>query len=201
MHDPRFSLSGLSAALLWIDEKQGRVGSPRQAGNPPQGLTPVDNFGDDQVTVPPALIAFHRGQDDCEPLEDLMHNTLFSTIDLGHGLVFHVVPCAGGSYNPSFAIYRQVEGGFVRTAFADYSDETSWSATSQLFNVEWNAETRMLTSFFKGRGIADCGSIGEWRVRDGYLRLEKFFHKQECDGEGDPGDFPLVYEAKELPPH
>lgn len=201
LHTPRFSLSGLMAALLWIDEQQGRIGSPRSAGHPPRGLTPVDHFGDRHVTVPPALIELHRGQEDCEPLEDIPHNTLFTAIDLGAGNTLYIVPCEGGAYNPSFAVYRNSGSGFARQGFADYSHETSWSVTSHLINPQWNDQTKTLTTFNKGRGIADCGSIGVWRLRDGYLRLERFYHKQECDGQGDPGDFPLVYQARKLPPH
>lgn len=201
MHDPRFSLSGLSAALLWIDEKQGRVGSQRQAGNPPKGLTPVDNSGDDQVTLPPDLIEFHRAQKDCDALEHNPYRTLSRSIDLGDGNMLYLVPCEGGAYNATFAAYRRNALGYFRASFATYSDETSWTVSGHLYNPEWNDEARTLTSFFKGRGIADCGSLTIWQLRDGYLRLEKLHHKQECDGEGDPGDFPLVYQAKELPPH
>jgi len=40
-HAAVFSLSGLTASLLWIDERQRRVGAPRAAGRPPAGLRPV----------------------------------------------------------------------------------------------------------------------------------------------------------------
>ena len=36
-----FSLTGLTAALIWIDERQGRLGSERVAEVPPYGLSPA----------------------------------------------------------------------------------------------------------------------------------------------------------------
>lgn len=201
LHAPQFSLVGLSAALLWIDERQGRVGAPRRAGEAPRGLTPVDNAGGPPTTVPRALLELHGRQDDCDPLTDLPHNTLFQVAELAPGDQLYFVPCSGGAYNAGFAVYRGDGRSFARMRFADYSDRASWSVTSQLVNPEWNSQTRTLTTFDKGRGIADCGSIGEWRLRDGQLRLERFRHKAACDGHGDPGDFPIVYQAKPLPPH
>ena len=195
-HSSRFSLSGLSASLLWIDEKQGRVGSPREAGNAPEGLTPLDFGPGDFANVPPDLLVLHGGQDDCDGFDQLVNAGEFIVAKLSDERTLYLVPCSSGAYNFTYAAYVGSDGRYERTWFADYSEDSSWTATPYLVNPDWDDAAKRLTMFNKGRGIGDCGSIGEWQSYDGYLRLEKFYYKGDCDGEGGPDEYPLVYEAK-----
>jgi hypothetical protein len=193
-HSARFSLSGLSASLLWIDEKQDRVGSPREAGNAPEGLAPID-FHPGDPDVPPDLLVLHGGQDDCSGFDELVNASRFIVAKLNDERTLYLVPCSSGAYNFTYAAYVGFNRHFERAWFADYSEDSSWTATPYLVNPDWDDAAKRLTMFNKGRGIADCGSIGEWQSYDGYLRLEKFYYKGECDGEGGPDTYPLVYEA------
>lgn len=190
----RFSLSGLSASLLWIDEKQGRLGSPREAGTPPQGLMRVGAGADEQI--PEEILIEHIRQGECEVFEDLPNGHDFIVADLGGERTLYLLPCFSGAYNFGYVAYVGSNGSYEPQWFADYSDISSWTATPFLVNPDWDGTTRRLTTFNRGRGLGDCGSIGEWRAYDGYLRLERFSAKDDCDGEGEPGQFPLVFEAK-----
>jgi hypothetical protein len=52
----RYSLAGLAQALIWIDGEQGRIGSERVTGPPPDGLFRADVPG--AAWMAPALAAF-----------------------------------------------------------------------------------------------------------------------------------------------
>ena len=199
LHAPRFSLAGYSASLLWIDEQQQRIGSPRVVGIPPAGPMLRRGRGDGRRSVPPELLSIHKRQQDCTPPADRQYDHAVRVAFLEAGRILYLLPCSSSAYNAIFAAYGSRTDGFERLHFADYSDETSWTSTPHLINPEWNQETKTLTTFNKGRGIADCGSIGEWRYSAFGLRLAKFFYKRECDATGDPGDFPLIFEAPPVP--
>lgn len=193
---PRFSLSGLSASLLWIDEMQGRVGSSREAGNAPEGLAALDFGQRDLSNVPADLLVLHGQQGDCEGFNVLPDEIEFIVAKLSEERTLHLAPCSSGAYNSTYAAYIASNRRYRRTWFADYSDRSSWTATPYLVNPYWDDAAKRLTTFNKGRVIGDCGSIGEWRSYDGYLRLEKFYYKGDCDGEGGPDAYPLVYQAE-----
>jgi hypothetical protein len=40
-----------------------------------------------------------------------------------------------------------------------------------------------MRSFHKGRGVGDCGDIGEWRWNGKDFVLRIFWRKADCDGE------------------
>jgi len=194
-----FSLSGLSAALLWIDERQGRVGSERVTGEPPYGLLPAGFEVDPNLFVPAELVEAHRADEDCEPFEDLANGGDSIVARLDDDKTVALLPCWAGAYNFSAKVYVIEGQTFTRQHFAQYSDYTSWSSTDALVNAWYDPETGEIGTFNKGRGIADCGSSGLWRWAGDYFRLEEFRYKGECDESGEPGDFPVVYTAKPLP--
>jgi hypothetical protein len=198
LHEPRFSLNGLAASLLWIDETQQRLGSPREAGNPPEGLEPLETGAGTLDDLPDEVLIMHDRQDDCEAPEDLPNGDAALIIRLDDDRTLYLVRCYAGAYNVAHAAYVGSNGHFERLRFADYSTYTSWTVSDVIVNPEWDAATQRLSMFDRGRGLGDCGSIGEWRNNAGYLRLEKFFYKGECDAEGEPGRFPLIYEAPAL---
>ena len=63
----------------------------------------------------------------------------------------------------------------------------------QLFGAYFDPETLTLSSFFKGRGLGDCGTAGIWRWDEFAFRLEAFYAKSECDGTIELGDFPQIW--------
>ncbi|HEY1544759.1 MAG TPA: hypothetical protein VGG01_20360 [Xanthobacteraceae bacterium] len=40
-----------------------------------------------------------------------------------------------------------------------------------------------MSSHRKGRGVRDCGTIGEWTRVGTYFKLTNYWSKPECDGE------------------
>ena len=148
--------------------------------------------------LPPALLAQHIAAPSiCEPIEDLVHGDEWSIHPLTNDFTLYMVPCAAGAYNFSFTLYVGYVGSefFSRLLFADFNDRYGWTGVDQLYGAVFVDETLTLTSYYKGRGLADCGTAGVW-VWDEYgFKMLAFFAKSECDGLGEPGDFPQVWPA------
>lgn len=193
-----FSLVGLSASLLWIDERQQRVGSPRRAGDPPHGLLPFGPEIDEGITVPADLVQRHRAQMDCTAFEQLASGRDSIVTALDDEWSIAVLPCSDGAYNVGASVYLLEGDSFQQHYFAEYSDEESWFASGELMNTRFDRDRRELMTFNKSRGLGDCGSAGRWAWnRDGF-RLEEYRYQAECDGTVEPGEFPGVFTAKPL---
>lgn len=163
-HNPRiretglgFSLNGVVASIIWINEQLETASA--------------------DVRLPSRIIQMQALDTDCNvdgapdpiareyyPLSE--HETLF------------IVPCGTGAYNFAYRLYlenRQYDE--VRPLyFATYSDNYGWGGTSSLFNITYDPETNILTSFSKGRGLGDCGSRARYVWQDYDFKLLEYAH-------------------------
>lgn len=184
-----FSLSGLMAALLWIADKQNRIGKSQDISFP----AGVD--GEAALTASKAVMTkIHaRVKIECNPLPE---NQEVQSFWLPGGFALHMAPCFSGPYNVSQLFFFERRDDLQLIYFADYDE--GWSGTNQLFNTEFDPKTGRLSSFYKGRGIGDCGSSGQW-VWSGYsFRLLEFRAWQDCETGRASDDWPVVftYQAK-----
>ncbi len=201
-HDVDFSLSGLTAALLWIDERQDRVGKPRGLAAPDH-LDPAPHVAATEVTaaggLPPQVLERHLTRSDCEdPTAGTMAVSESIVAPLSKTAILYAIPCTTHAYNVTYRLYVVESGeigGTETLYFADYSDDHGWTGTDLLFNVSFDATTGRLSSFYKGRGLADCGSAGVWRWKDYAFAMEEFRAWSRCDGTHPPDTWPLVFKA------
>lgn len=191
-----FSLTGLTASLIWIDEKQGRLGSERVAEAAPAGLDRAPGgAAAGTVAIPPALLAQHAADTDCRPFEEIANGSdIEIDHDLGDGGTLYILPCWSAAYNFGWRGYvdRFGDGRFEAVALPRFVPVEGWSATTTLVNYGYDADTETLYTFIRHRGIGDCGEQGAWQWHEEGFRLLEYRYKGECDG-GAPGDFPLVY--------
>jgi len=188
-----FSLDGLNAALLWIDDHQHRLGSERVAGAAPVGLTPVSR--DYPANVPAALLRQFAGDEDCDPFETLPNAGDIIQIRSGGNKVWFL-PCSAGAYNFLYKAFEDVNGGYQPLLWAEYSDTLGWTGTPYIVNPNYDAGTGILTSFFKGRGVGDCGSAGTWHWTGSAFKMVEYLYKGTCDGKGGIETFDKVFKAK-----
>lgn len=188
-----FSLRGLTAALLWIDEQQGRIGSERVTGAAPLELTPVSS--DHPASVPAELLRLHARNEHCEPFEVLPHadEVLQAELDGAH---VYFLPCTAGAYNFGYTAWSQRNGFFSPILFAEYSDYVGWTGTEFIVNPDLDPVSGILTAFSKGRGIGDCGSFGRWQWTGYEFRMLEYAYKDECDAAGGLETFPVIFSAK-----
>lgn len=196
--DQGISLSGAAAALLWIDERQGREntvtalrrrGSRPAASVPdapplpvvtPAAAAPQAGFGDQNQILPaaleavPAVAACRAETSDHWIAKEVMSARLDASTELW------AVPCFAGAYNMGHDWYITGPGG--RDPRPARLSSTSSEATAGTINGGYSPETRTLTAFAKGRGVGDCGIASTWTWTGREFVLTSESEMSECWG-------------------
>jgi hypothetical protein len=203
------SLRGLPAALRYMDEQQGRVGSkgalaatgeapadtakplptvpvvpnlPALADKPPLSLTPEEQSAARRVAICEGEVRNDY------PLET-------HTLDAEHALV--LLPCNAGAYNVS-AVPLVATGGqgnwqFQVAHFDHVPGFTGEPGTPPLIvNARWNPARAELSSFAKGRGLGDCGTAETYKWDGALFRLTEARSMPVCRG---AWEWPVLYSA------
>lgn len=188
------SLSGLAAALRYIDAKQGLAGTTsaivatgdRQAVTPAPALPVIRAFsGTGDVTkLSAAQIKSLRDDNECPIAEYMSDPPAADYAALGNGKTLVLLPCDSGAYNLIALAF--IVGKDGKPVLADFDAGTSFNdegKTSQLVNAAFDG--RELTTFAKSRGLGDCG-ISQSFVWDGAkFRLSEQSEMGECRGSSD----------------
>jgi hypothetical protein len=187
------SLAGLVAALLYMDEQQKRVGtvtalirkgaainvqrppalpviaSPATPKLPPRMLSKADIAGD-------------IGSLDCEP--DASHEAAptYARLDARTTLALLLLPCGQSAYNFFSHALLIDERGRVRPAGFDAEPAMGDENDNSVVNSEWDARTRLLTVYGKGRGLGDCGVSQSYAWDGQRFRLAEQAEMGECRG-------------------
>nr|WP_314437911.1 DUF1176 domain-containing protein [uncultured Brevundimonas sp.] len=210
------SLHGAAAALLWIDEKQGRLDTPTalmRRGGKPASAVPVaptlptvapapsvdqSGFGDQNQTVPAALRS--RTEVGTCLKESAMPavSDMVMSARLDARTELWAVPCGSGAYNVTHHWYVTGPGGRdARPAIllgasgpADNTSPDNWTV-----NGEYDPGSRTLSAFAKGRGIGDCGTLQTWTWTGQRFVLTHESTMGECAGV--PSDFwPVAWRTR-----
>lgn len=187
------SIAGASAALLYMDDKQGRVGTATALLR--KGAKPAS-----EVPAPPALpviagapasaksprmlsakeVTAARSESACEKPEDEGEPEA-SRLDDRHSLVLVPLRCGSGAYNFLSVAMIVDESGKAAPAQFDTEDggegEANW-----VYNSGWDAKERRLGTYFKGRGIGDCGTTQSYAWDGTRFRLVEQSEMGECRG-------------------
>ena len=205
--ESEISLSGLAAALLWIDDQQKRVGT----------VTALIGHGDKPVSAVPAVPALPvvaAAKRATAPVpkkapaaviakaravcEDKKVGEPDDTVRLDANTVMYSFVCANlsGAYNSFNALVIDQPGKPVR--LAEFKFPREYGAKDRDYspiNAGFDEATQTLSTFNKGRGIGDCGSSSDW-VWDGQaFRMIQSKAMPECHGIGE-SDWPVVYRAE-----
>jgi hypothetical protein len=199
----RISLAGSSAALRYIDEKQGRAGTgtalvargsrtfhPASVNLP----TVIVDRWDAAKLVPEtgdiiALVEDSKCKDERYGLVEDQAYPLGKRGNRFRALV--LISCGSGAYNFSSAPYvgeyienARATSGWTFTP-AKFDRQPGWGGEGTdplLVNASWNEQDQTLSSYGKGRGLGDCGSAENY-VWDGEaFRLIEASAMNECRG-------------------
>lgn len=194
------SLKGASAALLYMDEQQRRLGTPtalvrpgtRAPEGPPPQLPvvvarPVSSARPLALTA--AGLAALRKRYGCT-IDEVGGPDEAESAALGPAETLLLLACGSGAYNVSNVpfVLRRSGGGAVRAALADFDAQEDWWAEERkpmLINAGWDAERGLLTSFSKGRGLGDCGTAASYAWDGRAFRLVEQAEMSECRGSVD----------------
>lgn len=188
----RVSLKGASAALLFIDDQQKRVGTvtalvrpgakPGSAVPVPPPL-PVIAQPPASAAPPPRLdrAALLRAHVDtgCDRLAKPEDVTI-ARLDANATLALLPDWCGSGAYNFSSIALIADNRGRVRAA--KFETPPGFQDDNVVINGDWLADERRLTSYAKGRGIGDCGTAQEYAWDGTRFRLTELTQMGECRG-------------------
>jgi len=193
----RVSLAGASAAMLYMDEKQRRLGTVTalvRRGSRPATTVPAPPAvpqvrrspaaTDRAPAIGEALVMPLREQSECDPADALGSQTI-ETEQIATGTTLVLVPCMRGAYNFSaLPVIAERHRGRLTARMAPF--DSQWAIRSNghpiLVNASWDSDERRLREYSKGRGLGDCGTSAEY-VWDGTsFRLIRQEEMGECRG-------------------
>lgn len=198
------SLEGASAALLFMDDVQGRVGgatalvrrgdrpaSAVPAAPPPPRITPVRTGGSgpdpELERIAREQLAVAEDDEDCYVPEGVSPSELIDVDPLGEGRVLVSILCNQGAYNFDRE-YFVVDRANPRTPrpvdfpLPDASPDQSGAVNNTLTNGEFDPATGLLAYFAKGRGIGDCGTSGTYAWTGSEFALVEYRTMHDCRG-------------------
>ncbi len=172
----KVSLGGAAAAFLWIDERQGRLGTTTaliRRGEKPASSVPAAPAAP-RVTLAAAVPQNGLPQDDLSPAllahpkvkECLAATRIGERFEpnvevarLASDKLLWSVPCGEGAYN-FIQVYFITPADGTAPRLIDFP--TAMGRHDELVNSRYDPKTRTLFAFGKGRGIGDCGRMGVW---------------------------------------
>ncbi len=199
----RISLAGSSAALRYMDEKQGRAGTKTalvakgsrafRAVQPDIPTITVDQWEPADLEPGVADIVALAEQSRCrDDRYGVVEDQVFPLGKRGNRFrALVLISCGAGAYNFSSApfIGEYIENPRATSGWtfspARFDRQPSWGGEGTdplLVNAGWDDRSQTLSSYGKGRGLGDCGRAEEF-VWDGEMfRLIEASAMTECRG-------------------
>jgi hypothetical protein len=206
-------LDGLVAALLRMDDRQGRVGgvtalirkgpapATKVPAPPPLPIVPIRSAtsslspGEDErliARVKATRAALIKNQQ-CQA-DDELQDTAAYALDARSALVF--IPCALGAYQGSSLVFVIPRGSGTAAPFnGALPFGKADDGTFQLTEPDFDPKTGSISTFGKGRGLADCGLSARWIWNGNRFQLSEAAFQGACGGSS-PGDWPTLYRSK-----
>ena len=206
------SLSGAAAALLWIDERQGRLGTVAalvRRGDRPASAIPAapaapvvtpapavsqTGFGESGQTLPAALEALPAVKA-CR--EETAHsdwiNKEVMSARLDASTELWAVPCFAGAYNIGHDWYLTGPGG--RNPRPLQLPSSNGETSTGTINGGYAASARTIVAFAKGRGPGDCGIAQTWTWTGRTFVLSAETEMTECWGVP-PDQWPTTWRTR-----
>ncbi len=199
------SLSGFTGSALFVDDVQQNVGSRdalKAKGEAVAADATITAFELNASSELPVKVAefWREHTDQCaegyEGREDLIKELGGLRIEMEEGAMLYLLPCGlPGAYNyPKTALIHDVRTGMVRQLAFPIMSALGPTMDLTPFNINWDGRDRSLSSFYKGRGLGDCGTRAIWKIEGGFYAnfvLVRQEQKDECDGNYQ--DWPVVW--------
>ena len=220
---PVLSLAGISAALLLLDEAQGRLDNVTallRTGNEPASAVPpaaapprLHPAPPSPPAIEPALAkrlvaaARHHHADQLDARECLVEpEAAFDTVvPLGQQEALVMLECWRGAYQASFLLFRtplQAPEHSRRISLplplALGEPGRERDRVDEFVHAGYDPVRGVLSHFAKGRGLADCGRSASWVFDGDDFQLQSLHYLGRCSG-GHPGDWPRLWVTQDTP--
>lgn len=208
------SLDGMTAALLAMDDAQGRVGTTTalvRPGNKPASAVPAARPLPAMPVVPPAPPAISDAAASRiaagvrAAQKDLLSASGCLSPDTPHDQVVPLTAtealvmlhCGLGAYQSGYLLFRtpQQDPGAARHLVLS-TPKAGWAgdiddSSGTLIDPDYDPATGTLMSAGRGRGIGDCGSSARWVFDGKDFRIARYGFQDSC--RGFPGDWPVLW--------
>ncbi len=199
------SLAGSSAALLYMDDEQKRIGTVTALAKP-------GSAGADTIPPVPALpiVTSLPVTEMADPLPKTPRTAAKPSSDCGDGPSAYVAfqlpggaslwgACAtAGAYNYAYD-FRLFVGGKPGRPWDAIVPGTKRGGDGDVVSWLWNAyvdeTSKTLNSYMKGRGLGDCGDATEWAFDGKDFAALTYQSMDDCRGVMQE-DWPVLYRAQ-----
>lgn len=197
------SLAGGGATMIWLDEQQGRLGSPTALSRAPGRPSPVIARAAPIIAAGPAMpqtglpagvpTAVMAIAGDCSDPAPAPPEAIIAR--LAPGVVFYAPVCSRGAYNAVYSLMLADDLGHgARVVSLPLPNGMGATTLSDPMNINYDPATRVLSSFSKGRGLGDRGDETQW-VWDG-AAFQVLLSRVMGDCRGVPfDDWPRLFQA------
>ncbi|MBS0296780.1 MAG: DUF1176 domain-containing protein [Proteobacteria bacterium] len=210
------SLSGLTAALLVMDEAQGRLGNETalvRKGTAPAATVPAAKAAPIIVSRPsseplPNAQAFAAAvrRTHAKALEanacDATRAQYDEAYPLNHAEALVVLACGMGAYQGWDIAFRAPRADPARARLLILPTLPQLDAkarnTGAYTEGEWDPKRAQFGEVGKGRGLADCGESVTWAFDGSEFHLSHLYWQERCAG-GPPGDWLTLWRADVRP--
>jgi hypothetical protein len=196
------SLAGASAALLYMDEQQKRLGSTTalvRPGSKPSSTVPPPPTLPRVVSAAASAKAPRRlskaevqrlRKDGCDDVEiEESEEAAAEMFRLDARMTVALIPlrCWSGAYNMASRLLVAGDAGAWKNARFDHPLEQGAEDpdTGIVYNAEWDPKARRLGTYIKGRGLGDCGTVQTYAWDGTRFRLVEQAEMGECRGSMD----------------
>ena len=134
------------------------------------------------------VLAHHKNNLECDGRGSDKESSLFirfkKNSDFETDTIVIPVSCSFHAYQVSWVAYSTPDDGRNDTeisilSFPSTNDGKQWIASTFLMSPNWEPETQTLSTFYKGRGIADCGGYDSFKW-NGYSFYLSSANYQTC---------------------
>jgi|GEM_PF-6720220 len=159
-----------------------------------QGAGPLDN-------LPASVVTLHQviSGNNCD--SDLTSTPEVHILDSKHKTTLYIVPCTQAAYNTMQRAYISYDDGKYAEPVTVLSfDGIGIAGTMELDSAGYDPTSMTLSTFFKGRGIGDCGESSKSKLFVNDLggvsmRTVEIRSKANCDGHPEK-KWPVVFKQK-----
>jgi hypothetical protein len=156
----------------------------------------------EKPAVTRAAVAAGMKRADCSrSLKDAMEG-INVMADLAPKLRLVEVPCWSAAYQAGSIVFVVDPAAPAKARLLRFQawDGKKLTSTFSLTLPDFDAEKKTLRSFHKGRGLGDCGTIGEWTWAGSDFKLTGTWIKDPCDGEPFDDDEAAAEKWRVYPP-
>ena len=207
--DAGVPLDGLTAALMRMDDVQGRAGTPTplMSAAGPNAVARAPGLPSRPAWRAPAALSKRQASvlaattrmaqaaalrvGDCDKTNgDQAH-----ALDARHAVV--VLSCMNHAYQSSSLVYVTPRRGGSAAEVALPLPTLPRQRDNALTEAGFNPASGTLSFGAKGRGLADCGLSASWVWSGGAFRLVEMTRQSRCGG-AMPGDWPTLFRMAPL---